>query len=520
MNKRKVIGFSFLAFIYAVCTVFGREIEKNDYIKYVEVGLWINIIIYLFVYFTILYVIDLFLQRWKSNSYVSYFLYESKKFLVVCEISMLLVWSIAFLACFPGLAIYDGPAQLTEYHTGMLSSHHPFIHTMFLVLCEWLGGCVVPYTVFNFGFQAVILSMSFIRSIEIVRKGKISPIFLIGTVVWMCAFPIHSLMALATTKDTLFAAFVLLYICELIDLLEYRNVYWESKYRCIRFCLISFSMSIFRNNGIYVLIGGSIVALLLSIKKYKKVILLLLVLGFTYLLYCGPVMEKLQIEKGNMREAMSLIIQPLARVYHEEYDEISVGERKRIEKIFGESENIWYESHKSDAAKSQFDTNFFRDEIKDNVTLWVKLGLKYPDTYLDAVLANTYGNWYPFEKLPDTTTYRMLFEMPEMNRIESKMSSLYKVLYGIGRESTYQKIPVIRLFFSTGMVCWVMLWGLVDLWIERKYREMLIYIPLFFLFITILLGPVALYRYTYPLLICIPVMLSLNRKDGACEKSI
>lgn len=518
MDKRKMISSLFLAIIYAICTVFGREIEKHDYVSYTEIGLWVSVFIYVLVYFCILFFMDLCMRKWEINN-TYFFLYESKLYLVICEIGMVVSWSIVFFACFPGLAIYDGPVQLSRYHAGTITSHHPYIHTMFLVLCEKIGGDAVPYTVFIFLFQMIILSAGFVRSIVIMRKRRIPSVILNGIIVWMCVFPMHALMALATTKDTLFAAFVLLYICELIDLLEYRSVYWESKYRCIRFCLISFLMAIFRNNGIYVLIGGSIVAFLLSLNSYKKMIVITFFITSAYLIYCGPVMEKLQVEKGNMREAMSLVIQPLARVYYEEYDNINIEERKRIEKIFGEPENIWYESHKSDAAKSQFDTNYFLDEIKENTKLWIKFGVKYPNIYLDAILANTYGNWYPFEKLPDTTTYRMLFEMPEIDQIESKIPSLYNGLYGIGRESSYQKVPVIQLIFSMGTVFWILLWGMANLWSERKYRELLIYIPLVFLFVTILLGPVSLFRYTYPLLICTPVMLSLQRKGTICEKS-
>lgn len=366
----------------------------------------------------------------------------------------------------------------------------------------------------------IFLSLGFVRSIEIIRRRKVSPTILVGIIIWMCVFPMHALMAMATTKDTLFATFVLLYICELMDLLEYRETYWENKYRCIRFCVISFIMALLRNNGIYVLIGGSIAVLVLSLNFYRRVIALLLLLGFAYLFYCGPVMGALKIEKGNIREALSLVIQPLARVYHEEYNGIDVEERIRIEKIFGNSEIIWYESHKSDAAKSQFDTDFFINEMDANLKIFFELGLVYPDTYLDALLANTYGNWYPFEKLPDATTYRMLFEMPEAEKLESKIPWLYNRLYEMGRGSSYNKIPVIRMFFSTGIVFWMMLWTITKLWVERKYLEMLVYLPLIFLFVTILLGPVALFRYTYPLMICMPVMLSLLRKGETCEKSI
>lgn len=331
-------------------------------------------------------------------------------------------------------------------------------------------------------------------------------------------FPMHALMALSTTKDTLFAALVLLYICELIDVLEYRCFYWKNIWRCCRFILISFMMAIFRNNGIYVLISGSIVVLIFLSQSIKKAVGILSIVFLMYFLYCGPVMGSLGVEKGNMREALSIVIQPLARVYNVENDDISVEDKKRIENIFGNPEVIWYEAHKSDAAKGQFDTAFFTSELKDNIKLFIKLGGEFPNVYIDAWLANTYGNWYPYEKLPDNTTYRMLFEMPESGKINSYLPRLYDTLYAIGRESTYQNIPVVRLFFSTGMVCWLLFWATMRLIAHKKYLECLICVPLWCLFFTIMLGPVALFRYTYPLLLCLPVIFALMRKERVCEE--
>ena len=334
----------------------------------------------------------------------------------------------------------------------------------------------------------------------------------------MCIFPMHALMAMATTKDTLFAAFVLLYMCELIDILEKRCLYWHNKGRCIRFVFISFMMSVFRNNGVYVLVCGSIVVLVFSIQYYKKTIGVLITVFLMYFLYCGPVMGGLGVETGDMREALSIVIQPLARVYNLKNDNISIKDKQRIENVFGNPEVIWYEAHKSDAAKSQFDTQFFTSELSENIKLYIKLGIEYPDVYFDALLANTYGNWYPFEKLPDTTTYRMLFEMPESDAINSCLPHFYEVLYRIGRESSYQNIPIISLFYSTGIVFWLLLWVIMRLIAYKKYMEVLVCMPLLCLFFTIMLGPVPLFRYTYPLMICLPVVFSLIGKEAICEE--
>ena len=246
----------------------------------------------------------------------------------------------------------------------------------------------------------------------------------------------------------------------------------------------------------------------------KRVGLICLFVILAYLLYSGPLMDVMRIPKGDKREAMSMIIQPLARTYREAGDSLSQDEQESIRLLFGN--NVpWYESHISDAAKSQFDSKEFFDDLKKYINLYVDLGLRYPGIYLDAVLANTYGNWYPHEILPDSTCYRMYFEFPTVTAEEygSRIPTLYNFLQKLSRDSSYLRIPFLYLMFCTGFVFWIILFLLAEIIIKKQYHKILIFIPFGALFFTILMGPVALFRYTYPLMIGIPLLFGITYED-------
>ena len=68
-------------------------------------------------------------------------------------------------------------------------------------------------------------------------------------------------------------------------------------------------------------------------------------------------------------------------------------------------------------------------------------------------------------------------------------------------ENTYQKIPVVSMFFSSGMTCWIMLLYAGWCIYIKKYKHLVAFTFVFGLWLTLLLGPVVLYRYIYPIVI-------------------
>lgn len=147
LNKRMVFALFFLAGIFSICTVFGKQIAEQGWIAW-DNSMFVNILLCGIIYFVGLLLVESICAGAKCKN-TSKFFCESKKFMLLSAGLILLSWGTIFLACFPGLSIYDGPAQLAEYHSGQITSHHPYIHTLFLVICEKISGGIFSMQ-FNF----------------------------------------------------------------------------------------------------------------------------------------------------------------------------------------------------------------------------------------------------------------------------------------------------------------------------------------------------------------------------------
>ena len=85
--------------------------------------------------------------------------------------------------------------------------------------------------------------------------------------------------------------------------------------------------------------------------------------------------------------------------------------------------------------------------------------------------------------------------------IPSGFNWLYKFYYNISYNNSYQKLPVISLLFSSGLACWIMLLYIGYVIYAKNYRYLIPVSPVFAAWLVMLLGPVVLYRYVYPIFI-------------------
>jgi len=498
-----------LAITYGVCLVWGNDIMNDDKIHYADKETWLRILGWSILMFFCINTFYYIIPKWVKRRKQRIFNISDRRFFLTVWIFILIIWLPVYLACWPGLAIYDGPVQLVN-----ISTHHPFLHTLFIRACNsvaksWGGrenGWVVPYAVIQMG----CLSAAFTYLLLCLKRWKFNRSYIYIILAWIVCFPMNPLMAVTTTKDTLFTASFLPFLCELGKIVYDKKAFLDDRWNCIKFVVICFMLCALRNNGVYVLVITALF-MVIRLKTYgRKIPVLCFIVILGYLLYSGPFMNVLHIPQGDKREALTIIIQPLARTYYYDKEYLSEEEKEEICALFGQNEP-YYQSHISDGPKSQFDSNLFFTNFVKYIRLYVKLGIRLPNVYMDAILANTYGNWYPHEILPDTSAYRFYFEFPEENAEEygSFIPGIYNYLQNLTRNSSYLKIPFLYIFFCTGIVFWIIAFLFGQIIIEREYDKILFFIPFGALFLTIMLGPVALFRYTYPLLTGLSILFGV-----------
>ena len=278
-------------------------------------------------------------------------------------------------------------------------------------------------------------------------------------------------------------------------------------------------LCMFRNNGIEIVILS--IVPLFFLNKNKKRIVILSCVFISILLYNNLVQpfiyKKVNLEEGSIREALSVPIQQIALTTIKHGNEISKEDKAFIEDIghltFEEIEEE-YLPEISDPIKNKFEYNPTNEQLSAYFKVWFKLLLKHPITYIDAYLNNFYGYFYP-----DRTEYKdglgwyQCSNTEQVNvhfnpKFEGQRNSIEQFAYLL------RNIPLIGLFYSTGLYTWFLIIIFAYLMYNKKYKYILILVPSILSLLVCLLSPVGAYiRYTQPIMANMPILLCLLSLD-------
>lgn len=432
--------------------------------------------------------------------------------------SMWLLYFVSFLPAFlggyPGIFAADAPNQIGWTFSGWLTAHHPLLHTGILCgifsIARTLGLCdntaAAVYTI----LQMLALSGIFAWLSRFLKREK-APVWLrIGTAVYLCIFPFHGMMAVYTTKDTIFAGIFVLCLIQVYYMCTDSENYLKG-YRYLLAGGGCFALLfLFRNNGFHTLLL-CMPFLLFCLRKYwKKLLLLFAGLFLVYQIYNGPFLVLLGAEPGNAREACSIVMQTLGRTYVAGGD-IRPEEMDVIRPVMDEETLALYTPDLSDPIKNYFNTEAFQDNKTEFLKTWLAIGWRNKKIYVDAFLNTTAAFWYP-----DTDSEYLEFvcfdirkEDPNYPHVQMTpvVSSFNGYYTSIGTDASFRQIPILRELLSMGFYFWLMVFAALYVLYAREYQRLLWMLPLWTYMGTSLLGPTALLRYAYPVMLAAPLVV-------------
>ncbi|MCD7862652.1 MAG: DUF6020 family protein [Lachnospiraceae bacterium] len=452
-----------------------------------------------------------------------------RKWFLLCWLSLFICWIPAFLAYYPTIWAYDVYSQVPDITGGVLTTHHPLLHTLYIETIVQIGSNGNDYEtgmVLLSLTQMCALSGMFAYGLEKVRAwgcGKVSRGILFC---FFAFFPVNSILSVSMTKDVLFAGCVLVCVLKFYDMADNPALFFHSKKKWISFLVFVCLMCSLRNNGIYVFAAVMILGIFLWRREYRKRFLLLCGAGIcVYALFQFSLYRISGASNGSEMEAYSVPMQCLVgtAIRHPELIP-AYGTGQMLmdaipRDIFPENLSDSYGPHNVDFVKARWEEDA-QGEGFDSVRLlkaWIKYGLKYPLDYLDIWGTLTLGAWYPFD-----TTHANIYSgerqgylltdfkiVPGMNteRPASKWPALEALYEKIATENVHQTIPVISLFFAPATYCWIMFFAILHALYWRKYRELLPLGVLFFYWGTVLLGPTIIVRYLYAVIVSVPFVL-------------
>lgn len=519
IEKRKVVICSIISILFALIELICTSIN-NDYTLNNILDKWIilNFLGYAtLAWSSILLIYNMFennnlqVKNIKLGKYE--ILSDSNFSFFINIVLILLAWLPYFLKYYPGLLTADSCAQIAQaLGIAQLTNHHPIFHTgiisMFINTGKLFLGDMNKSVALYIIFQMIAMATAFSIVLKYISKKNAPLIVRIVILLYYMFYPINALFSITMWKDILFAGIIPIYVILTIELINNPKNFLEKRKFIFYYVIVSILVMFLRNNGLYIVILNLPIIILILKKYWKKMITISLIILLMYFSLKTIIFGIFNVKNGSVGEMLSIPLQQIARTkkYHKE--EMDIETIEKINKFF-KCENIEekYNPIISDPVKAELNSDYFDNNKIEFLKLWVKLLKEYFKDYVESFISNSYGYYYPEAK------YWVANRTMEENNMGISQHSLIKGELVSMVDSIIEKrdIPIISMFFSIGMMFWMIVISLGFEISKKKYKNAISYFIIFILWLTIIASPVFCeYRYAYPMFTTFPVYLSLN----------
>lgn len=532
-EKKKNRVFQILSLLFSFFLVFGYSydvvgnaslVTKNgnfiilSIIKYIAFYQMFSTALHLLYQFIITYNI----KEKVTNSKITKMLLKhpflfSFLFIFICYIPYIIAFSPAVMCYDPANQIKEVMGIHTRYMDSVIlldpnvtiTNFNPIIHTLLIGGCFKLGYTLGSVNLGLFLYtliQTSILVGVFAYSISYMKKEGVSTKFLWLTLLIYALVPVFPFYAIATVKDTIFSAFMLLYIIQLYDIIKYDG----NRKKYILLFLTALMVILFRNNGFYTILL-SMPFLLISEKKKRKPITIILVLLILFQVGYGRILlPSLKISNTSIREVLSIPFQQTARVVKYHKDEIPEEEREIIDYLLNfETLGDRYVPYLSDNVKNEYNKEATTEDLMNYFGVWFHEFFRYPVDYVDATISNVYGYFYP-------NTSKWYFYANYNEKLEEAGFDYHYIMPDWVRKplidfaNNYPYIPIIGMFLNIGFVVWIYFIMFGFLLVNKKSKYLPVLLPALSLILVCVASPANTYfRYAQPYVFALPVTMFL-----------
>lgn len=516
------------SFILSCILIIGGQLNTNSQIFW-SITTVIQIIFGTFAIFPLIDIADILSSK-----------YLVRRNFIIKRRHEILTFTILLSACFiawiiflPGIYTYDMASWNELLSTGTISQHWSIAYGYILA-----GFFDISYALFNnyeIGFalamlvQLIFVSYILYKIVIFVTHLSKNKIFFYGSILFFILTPFIIVMSITDAQDVIFGGLLALLTMELYSWVFDPN--HPNKINIAKLVLLVFLLTIFRNNGIICVLFCII--LLLFIKVPKKTTILFSLCGslVLYFIYTGPVYQILNVQKNNtsIQEILGVPSQQLARSYYQKPSSFTDKEIVQLSNFYtiNNSSFSQYQYYPliSDFTKSTLDSEYTKENLGDYLSLYVKIGLKNPDNYIEAFLLNSIGFWYPMKNYDDPRinmdymnypgfTMTAEFNDQDVHPNMKKVSQIFPnnpILHGFEKiifSNGWYNIPLIAQLCSIGIYFIIALYCTARIIFSKSFKALVILSPAIGLTLTLLLSPVAIYRYAFPIAILIPVFVS------------
>lgn len=519
-DKRNMLLSSIVGTLFSIMSVTGKNllVLNASYINHI--GTWINIIGLSILFSSMINLLYAKLSTivFKNNTVVnSKFLFWAKYDKIIVFFLLIISWMPILLATYPGIFGYDSIFQMDYYLNNSIYLHHPLIHTYLMGIVIYtignlLGSLELGLLLYSI-IQMIIVSLSITRIYSLLKKIQTPRIIQFGMIIFFMVIPTNAIMSLSVTKDIIFSAIFVAFTCNIAEIsMRIRSI--DTKW-LISTIGYTFLMSAFRNQGIYIFYATFIVLLITFRKFYKQILLYGVSVIALFTIYSGPVTNMLNgVPTNSIKEMLSVPTIQLARVYTH-VDNLSDHLKDEIKLFVPDAPSYDEMPGLADRYKGSFNEELFKQDKSRFVKLYLGLLKKYPTVYFDAWARLSIGLWYPDVAYKDENAFHPYFEYEGTSfyAIEpdrwvyiphyalNGFSTLRNELVSFAHNRDRLSIPIVSTVLSSGLLLWHIIFTSGYVIYKKKYILLVPLATMIFLWGTLMLGPVVMYRYIYPLVL-------------------
>ena len=530
-RSRLIAGVFSLLFSTAI--LFGARLDSVENVDVGDAALWIQLVTFAVLFTGMVCLLWRLLdssvkRRPKGERRISQIITAVAEKIggyadILSFLFLLLCWLPVFLAVYPGFFVYDAQDEYIQVATRVFSTHHPLVHV--LLLGGMICGVHKLTDSYNLGiacymvFQMVLAAGIFTFLFSYLRKKGVTRVLRLIGIVWLGLFPTVVMFTLCSAKDALFTLALLLLLVCLLEM-GTEAAFFESKGWQSLFVVSGMGMMLLRNNGFYAFLVMIPVLLFLQKKRRGRLLFLAVCAVAGCMLVNGGLKAALHADDSEYQELLTVPIQQLARTYKYAPEVFSEEDREVLYEILDEEALSLYTPRLSDPVKYRFSNEAFARDKGKYAKLWLRAGLKKPLIYLNAWWMTSYGFWYPdtvINVYGGNTVFAFAYkdnsyfgyEVEQRGVRESKIPWLDEVYRKLSLEVWKEKVPVVSWLFSPGAMFW--LYAFLFAWLLSRGRYELLYpfLPIFLIWLTVLLGPTYLPRYVLFFWYALPLFLAV-----------
>ena len=440
-------------------------------------------------------------------------------------------WFLWIVPYYPASMDNDVFVQLASWRY-VASNHMPWFSSCILGLFYELGAFFKNENAGIFLYILVrnlLMAFLYTKCVFLLKRVGLNKVIYYSVLLFYAITPVWGAYSKHAFKDTAAIGLFVAYMLALVSLISKLSAKKEGPALYLWTGLWALFASLFRNNFIYVIAISVFMVTCYSLHQWRKVkpeALLPLACVAFFFIYTSIIYSVYGVKKASPNEALSIPFQQVARVVKYHANTLSETERKGIGSYLRyEKLSSLYDPILSDPVKFRGVNSFSsRGEAKRAgikfMQTWARLFFKYPVTYLEAAVAQSYG-YYSFTPNLKDGAGNWNSGMTIFHWLGGKYSDTFNKLHYIPSMSSarwtlhywakvWDKIPVLTLTDVCAFYTWLILLVGYYCFSVKMYAAL---IPVFtecLMIMTCIASPVNdCFRYFAPVAASFPVLLCL-----------